>query len=164
METTSKVLIRPATIEDAGTLNLLIHELAEFEHLLHEASVTEEDIIRDAFGETPKFRAVIAEWEGQPAGYAVFFDFYSTFQGRAGLFLDDIFVRPHLRNKGIGKAILAYVAGIAWREKYFCMRWEVLDWNKSAINFYESLGAVFMDEWKSVCLIGDPLQSLAEKP
>jgi len=163
METTAKVLIRPATIEDAGILNILIHELAEFEHLSHEASVTEEDIIRDAFGEKPRFRALIAEYEGQPAGYAVFFDFYSTFQGRAGLFLDDIFVRQNLRKKGIGKAILAYVAGIAWREGYFCMRWEVLDWNKSAINFYEGLGAVFMDEWKSICLIGDPLQSLAEK-
>jgi GNAT superfamily N-acetyltransferase len=163
METMAKLSIRPATIEDAGTLNILIHELAEYEHLLHEASVTEEDIIRDAFGEKPKFRAVIAEYEGQPAGYAVFFDFYSTFQGRAGLFLDDIFVRPQLRKKGIGKAILAYVAGIAWREKYFCMRWEVLDWNKSAIDFYAGLGAVFMDEWKAVCLIGDPLQSLGDK-
>ena len=163
METLAKLSIRPATIEDAGTLNTLIRELAEFEHLLHEASVTEEDIIRDAFGEKPKFRAVIAEYEGQPAGYAVFFDFYSSFQGRAGLFLDDIFVRPHLRKKGIGKAILAYIAGIAWREKYFCMRWEVLDWNKSAIDFYANLGAVSLDEWKSICLIGDPLQSLAEK-
>jgi GNAT superfamily N-acetyltransferase len=155
--------IRPATVEDAATLNILIHELAEFEKLLHETSVTEEDILRDAFGPNPKFRAVIAEWDGQVAGYALFFEFYSTFQGRTGLFLEDIFVRPQLRNKGIGKELLAHVAGIAWREKYFCMRWEVLDWNKSAIDFYNSLGAVFLDEWKSVCLIGDPLQTLAEK-
>ena len=155
--------IRPATIEDAAALNILIHELAEFEKLLHETSVTEEDIIRDAFGPNPKFRAVIAEYDGQLAGYAILFDFYSTFQGRTGLFLEDIFVRPQFRGKGVGKAILAHVAGIAWREKYFCMRWEVLDWNKSAIDFYNSLGAVFLDEWKAVCLIGDPLQSLAEK-
>jgi GNAT superfamily N-acetyltransferase len=161
--TTDKLSIRPAKVEDAGTLNVLIHELAEFERLLHETSVTEEDIIRDAFGENPKFRALIAEYEGEPAGYAITFDFYSTFQGRPGLFLEDIYVRPHYRSKGIGKAILAYVAGIAWREKYFCMRWEVLDWNKSAIEFYNSLGAVFLDEWKAVCLIGDPLQALAEK-
>ena len=107
---------------------------------------------------------MIAEWDGQPAGYAIFFEFYSTFQGRAGLFLDDIFVRPQFRKQGIGKELLAHVAGIAWREKYFCMRWEVLDWNKPAIEFYKSLGAVFMDEWKAVCLIGEPLQSLAEKP
>jgi GNAT superfamily N-acetyltransferase len=159
---TAMLSIRQATIEDAATLNVLIHELAEFEHLLHETSVTEEDIIRDAFGSQPKFRAVIADWNGQPAGYAIFFEFYSTFQGRAGIFLDDIFVRPQLRKKGIGKALLASVAGIAWNEKYFCMRWEVLDWNKSAIDFYHGLGAVFMDEWKAVCLIGDPLQALAE--
>ena len=156
--------IRPATVKDAATLNILIHELAEFEHLAHETSVTEEDILRDAFGDRPKFRAVIAEWNGQPAGYAIMFDFYSTFQGRVGLFLEDIFVRPQFRKKGIGKELLAHVAGIAWREKYFCMRWEVLDWNKPAIEFYNSLGAVFMDEWKAACLIGDPLQALAEKP
>lgn len=155
--------IRPATIEDAASLNVLIHELAEFEHLLHETSISEEDIVRDAFSANPKFRAIIAEYDDQLAGYAILFDFYSTFQGRTGLFLEDIFVRPQFRGKGIGKAILAHVAGIAWREKYFCMRWEVLDWNKSAIDFYNSLGAVFLDEWKAVCLIGDPLQSLAEK-
>ena len=155
--------IRPATVNDAGLLNILIHELAEFEKLAHETSVTEEDIVRDAFGLNPKFRAVIAEWDGTAAGYALFFDFYSTFQGRTGLFLEDIYVRPQFRSQGIGKELLAHVAGIAWREKYFCMRWEVLDWNKSAIEFYQSLGAVFMDEWKAVCLIGDPLQTLAEK-
>jgi GNAT superfamily N-acetyltransferase len=155
--------IRPATIKDAAALNVLIHELAEFEKLLHETSITEEDIVRDAFGPNPKFRAIIAEYDGHLAGYAILFDFYSTFQGRTGLFLEDIFVRPQFRGKGIGKAILAHVAGIAWREKYFCMRWEVLDWNKSAIDFYNSLGAVFLDEWKAVCLIGDPLQALAEK-
>lgn len=160
--TTGKLLIRPATIRDAATLNSLIRELAEFEHLLHETSVTEEDIARDGFGENPKFRAIIAEYEGQPAGYAIMFDFYSTFRGRAGLFLEDVYVRPQYRNKGIGKAMLAYIAGMASREKYFCMRWEVLDWNKPAIDFYESLGAVFLDEWKAVRLIGDPLQALVK--
>ncbi|HEY6467594.1 MAG TPA: GNAT family N-acetyltransferase [Candidatus Acidoferrales bacterium] len=155
--------IRPATIKDVAALNVLIHELAEFEKLLHETSITEEDIVCDAFGANPKFRAAIAEYDGQLAGYSIFFDFYSTFQGRTGLFLEDIFVRPQFRGKGIGKALLAHVAGVAWREKYFCMRWEVLDWNKSAIDFYNGLGAVFLDEWKAVCLIGDPLQSLAEK-
>ncbi len=154
--------IRPATLADAAMLNTLIHELAEFENLLHETSITEEDIVRDAFGENPKFRAFIAEYGAEPAGYAVTFDFYSTFQGRPGLFLEDIYVRPQYRGKGVGKALLAYVAGIAWREKYFCMRWEVLDWNKTAIDFYKSLGAVFLGEWKPVCLIGDAFQSLAE--
>jgi GNAT superfamily N-acetyltransferase len=155
--------IRPATIHDAPLLATLIHELAEFEHLGHEAGVTEHDIARDGFGVTPKFRAVIAEWNGQTAGYAVFFEFYSTFQGRAGLYLDDIFIRPDFRKHGIGKALLAHVAGIAWKEHYFCMRWEVLDWNTQAIDFYKKLGAVFLDEWKPACLIGDALEAVAEE-
>ena len=155
--------IRPATANDVSLLTALIHELAEFEHLSNEVSVTEEDIARDGFGPVPKFRAVIAEWDGQVAGYACYFDFYSTFQGRPGLFLEDIFVRPQFRGKGIGKALLARVAAIAWQENYFCMRWEVLDWNTPAIDFYKKLGAVFFDEWRAACLIGDSLQSVAEE-
>jgi GNAT superfamily N-acetyltransferase len=155
--------IRPAVADDVTLLTALIHELAEFEHLANEASVTEEDIARDGFGAAPKFRAVIAEWDGQVAGYAVFFEFYSSFQGRAGLFLDDLFVRPDFRKHGIGKALIAHVAGIAWKEKYFCMRWEVLDWNTQAIDFYSGLGAVFLDEWKPVCLIGDALEAVADQ-
>jgi GNAT superfamily N-acetyltransferase len=153
--------IRPAGVDDAALLTTLIHELAEFERLGHEAGVTEADVTRDGFGTAPKFHALIAEWDGQVAGYAVYFDFYSTFQGRPGLFLEDIFVRPDFRKHGIGKALLAHVAGIAWKERYFCMRWEVLDWNTSAIDFYTKLGAVFMDEWKPACLIGDALEAVA---
>jgi len=154
--------IRPANIKDASLLATMILELAEYERLAHEAAVTAESIARDGFGPHPKFRAVIAELDGKPAGYAVFFEFYSTFQGRAGLFLDDIYVRPQLRKQGIGQALLAHVARIAWNENYFCMRWEVLDWNKPAIDFYNRLGAVFLDEWKAVMLIGDALQSAAD--
>ena len=153
--------IRPATIEDAPLLLLLIRELAEYDRLSQETSIIEDDIIRDAFGPVPKFRAVIAEWDGRPAGYAVFFEFYSTFQGRTGLFLDDLYVRPPHRKQGIGRALLAHVARIAWQEGYFCMRWEVLNWNESAIEFYRKLGAVFFDEWKSACLIGEALESVA---
>src|SRR5260221_12293426 len=155
--------IRPATINDAALLKTLIWELAEFEHLSHEAIVTEEDIVRDAFGAHPKFHALIAEWEGQVAGYAIYFEFYSTFQGRAGLFLEDIYVRPDFRKHGIGKALLAHVAGVARKEHYFCVRWEVLDWNTQAIDFYNNLGALFLDEWKSVCLIGDALETVARE-
>jgi GNAT superfamily N-acetyltransferase len=155
--------IRAATIEDAPLLTTLIHELADYDRLAHEAIVTEDDIVRDAFGPRPKFRSVIAEWNGQVAGYAVFFEFYSSFQGRAGLFLDDLFVRPQFRNQGIGKSLLAHVAGIAWKEEYFCMRWEVLDWNLPAIEFYSTLGATFMEEWKSACLIGDALHAVAQE-
>jgi len=154
--------IRPATIKDAALLASMILELAEYEKLAHEAAVTAESIARDGFGPKPKFRAIIADLDGKPAGYAVFFGFYSTFQGRAGLFLEDIYVRPSLRKQGIGQALLNYVARIAWEEGYFCMRWEVLDWNKPAIDFYHRLGAVFLDEWKAVMLIGDPLQAAAD--
>ncbi len=154
--------IRPATIKDASLLATMILELAEYERLAHEAGVTAESIARDGFGPHPKFRAVIAESDGQAVGYAVFFEFYSTFQGRAGLFLDDLFVRPQFRKHGIGQALLAHVARIAWDENYFCMRWEVLDWNTPAIEFYNRLGAVFLDEWKAVMLIGDALQSAAD--
>jgi GNAT superfamily N-acetyltransferase len=154
--------IRPATVKDASLLATMILELAQYEKLDHEAAVTAESIARDGFGPHPKFRAIIAEVDGKPAGYAVFFGFYSTFQGRAGLFLEDIYVRPPLRKQGIGQALLNYVARIAWEEDYFCMRWEVLDWNKPAIDFYHRLGAVFLDEWKAVMLIGDPLQAAAD--
>jgi GNAT superfamily N-acetyltransferase len=154
--------IRPATIKDASLLASMILELAEYEKLAHEAGVTAESIARDGFGPKPKFRAIIAELDGKAAGYAVFFEFYSTFQGRAGLFLEDLYVRPPLRKQGIGQALLNYVARIAWEEDYFCMRWEVLDWNKPAIDFYRRLGAVFLDEWKAVMLIGDPLQAAAD--
>jgi GNAT superfamily N-acetyltransferase len=154
--------IRPATMNDAALLAAMIRELAEFEHLAHEMSTTEADLVRDGFSAHPKFRAVIAEWDGQPVGYAVFFEFFSTFQGRAGLFLDDLFVRPASRQHGIGTALLKHVAGIAWREKYFCVRWEVLDWNKQAIDFYNNLGAAFLEEWKPVMLIGDALEAAAK--
>ena len=154
--------IRPATVKDASLLATMILELAQYEKLDHEAAVTAESIARDGFGPHPKFRAILAEVDGKPAGYAVFFEFYSTFQGRAGLFLEDLYVRPPLRKQGIGQALLNYVARIAWEEDYFCMRWEVLDWNKPAIDFYHRLGAVFLDEWKAVMLIGDPLQAAAD--
>ena len=153
--------IRPATVEDAALLTAMIRELAEFEHLESEMSTAAEDIERDGFGPRPKFRAVIAQWDSHPVGYAIFFEFYSSFQGRAGIFLDDLFVRPAFRKHGIGTALLAHVAAIAWKEKYFCMRWEVLDWNKQAIDFYNNLGAVFLEEWKPVVLIGDALEAVA---
>src|ERR1700680_4014495 len=101
--------IPPATIKDASLLTAMILELAQYEKLDHEAAVTPESIARDAFGPHPKFRAVIAEVEGKAAGYAVFFEFYSTFQGRAGLFLEDLYVRPPLRKQGIGQALLKHV-------------------------------------------------------
>ena len=154
--------IRLAHPDDAALLTSLILELAEYDGLGGEAAVTEEDVARDAFGPKPKFRALIAEWEGQVAGYACFFEIYSTFQGHAGIFLDDIFVRPAFRNKGIGKALLARVAKIAWEEDYFCVRWETLAWNSTGIEFFQKTGSVILDEWKSGLLIGDDLEAMAQ--
>jgi len=159
---TLMLAIRTATAKDAPVLSSMIHEFAEFEHLGQECTITEEDILREGFGPQPKFRSVIAEWDGQPVGYALFFPIFSSFQGRPGLFLDDIFVRPDFRKHGIGKSLLAHVARIAWQEKFFCMRWEVLDWNKPAIDFYNALGATFLDEWKPAILIGDALEAVAK--
>jgi GNAT superfamily N-acetyltransferase len=154
--------IRPATANDAALLKTLIGELAEFERLSHEVVITEEDLCRDGFGPQPKFRALIAEWNGESVGYAFFYITYSTFKGRAGLFLEDLFVRTQFRGKGIGKALLARLARIARDEQCYGVRWEVLDWNQPAIDFYQSLGAQFRDPWRSVSLTGEPLQRLAE--
>jgi GNAT superfamily N-acetyltransferase len=152
--------IRPALAADVPVLVTLIHELAEFEHL--PVVVTEADLLRDGFCESPKFRALVAEWDGQPAAYALFFDYYSTFEGRAGLFLEDLYVRDQYRGKGIGKALLVQVASIARQENCFGVRWQVLDWNTPAIQFYQGLGARFIDEWKTVSLDGDALVRVAE--
>jgi len=151
--------IRPALAADVQVLSMLIHELAEFEHL--PVAVTKADLLRDGFSESPKFRAMVAEWDGQPAGYALFFDYYSTFEGRGGLFLEDLYVRDQYRGKGIGKALLVRVAAIARQENCFGVRWQVLDWNTPAIDFYKSLGATFLDEWKTVSLDGDALARVA---
>lgn len=156
------VLIRPATIEDVPLLRSLIRELAEFERQLHLCVIKEEDLARDGFGPDPKFRALIAEWDGQPAGYALFYDYYSTWAG-TGLYLEDVFVRSQLRGKGIGMALMAAVAEIALRQNRYAMRWEVLDWNQRAIDLYKALGAEFRDEWKSVLLTDDSLRRLAER-
>jgi len=140
----------------------MIRELAEYEHELEMVSITEGDLLRDGFGAAPKFRALIAEWERQPAAYALFFGFYSTWEGRPGLFLEDIFVRQQFRHRGIGKALLAHVARIARSEGCYGLRWEVLGWNQPAIDLYQSLGAKFLDQWRSMLLSDDALERLAE--
>lgn len=152
--------IRRAKIEDAPLLCALIRELADFEHELHNVVASESDLRRDGFGADPKFRSLIAEWDGQTAGYALFCGAYSTWEGRPGLFLEDLFVRPQFRGQGIGKALLASVAQLAQRENCYGVRWEVLDWNEDAIRFYQSLGAIFRNSWKNVLLEGEALNHL----
>ena len=151
--------LRYAQVDDISLLKTMIHEFAAFERL--PVVVTEADLLRDGFGERPKFRALIAEWDAQPAGYALFFDYYSTFHGRPGIFLEDLYVRPSFHGNGIGKALFARVAAIAQQEDCFGLRWEVLDWNTSAIEFYRKLGATFLDEWRTLNLEGEALRRLA---
>lgn len=154
--------IRSATVNDVGLLVTMIRELAEFERELEMVVIKESDLVRDGFGASPKFRALIAEWDSEVAGYALFFGFYSTWEGRPGLFLEDVFVREQFRGKGIGKALFARVAQTACSENCYGVRWEVLDWNERAIEFYRSLGAQFLDKWRSVLLTDEPLQRLGE--
>lgn len=154
--------IRTATRDDVPKLLALIRELATYEKKREKAVITEADLLRDAFGPSPKFRALIAEWDDEPAGYASFFYFYSTFQGRAALFLEDLFVLEKFRGKGIGKALLAEVARLALEEKCFGLRWEVLDWNRPAIEFYQKLGADFLHERKVVVFDEEGLRRVTE--
>ena len=154
--------IRAARATDVLLLRTMIRELAEFERELDQVSITEKDLLRDGFGPNPKFRALIAEWEGRPAGYALFFDYYSTWVGRE-LYLEDLFVREAFRGKGIGKALLAAVARVAQTEGCCAMQWEVLDWNKKAVDLYEKMGAEFRDGWRSVLLGPEALDRLAKQ-
>lgn len=153
--------IRPATPEDATTIRDLIRGLAEYEREPEKAIVTEADLLRDGFGSSPKFWCVIAEWENKPAGFAFWFYNYSTWQGRPGLFLEDLFVYPQFRGKGIGKALLLHLAKIAVEQNCGRFVWNVLDWNKPAIDFYESLGAKIHKEWLTMRVEGDALHRLA---
>ena len=153
--------IRPAIPADASLILEFVRELAEYERAPEQVSATEADLLRDGFGAQPKYRVVIAEWERKPAGFAFFYNNYSPWRGHPGLHLEDLFVRPEFRGKGIGKALLAHLAGIAVRENCYGMRWNVLDWNTPASDFYKSLGATFLNEWLTVRLDGEPLKQLA---
>ena len=153
--------IRPATRDDAPLIVEFIRGLAEYEREPTAVVTTEADIIRDGFSGNPRFYCVIAEWDGKPAGFAFYFFHYSTWLGRPGLYLEDLFVEPELRGKGIGKALLINLAQIAVREHCYAMRWQVLDWNQPAIDFYEKLGAQVRKAWLDVRLSGEALEKLA---
>lgn len=153
--------IRPAAAADAGLILAFIRELAEYEKLLHEVEASEADIARDLFGAHPRAFCDIAEWEGEPVGFAFWFYSYSTFQGRHGLYLEDLFVRPQARGKGIGKALLAGLARRCIEEGLGRLRWWVLNWNEPSIQFYRSLEAESMEEWTTFGLSGEALAKLA---
>ena len=156
------ISIRRARKSEVGLIFSLICELAEYEKLLHEVEATEVDIDAALFGDNPRLFCEIAEWNGEPVGFAVWFLNFSTFSGRSGIYLEDLFVRPALRGKGIGKALLTYLAKECVANGWSRLQWSVLDWNTPSIDFYKSLGAVLMDEW-TVCRINGPaLAALAK--
>jgi len=155
--------IRKATPRDIPLILEFIRELAEYERMLEQAVATPEDLRRDGFSSDPKFYVEIAEWNREPAGFALWFYNYSTFQGKPGIYLEDLYVRPQFRKKGIGKALLVHLARLAVEQGCGRYQWKVLDWNTSSIEFYESLGAKVMKEWLTMRVSGGSLQRLGEK-
>lgn len=154
--------LRAATREDVPLILGFIRDLAEYEKLLDQVVANEAMIAANLFGERPQAEVVIAEHDGQPAGFALFFHNFSTFRGRRGLYLEDLFVRPEYRGFGIGKALLAQLARLAVERGCARFEWAVLDWNAPAIGFYQSLGARLLDDWRVCRLDGDALTRLAQ--
>jgi len=161
MTDTDLLSIRPARAEDVPLIQALIHELAVYEKLEHEAVASEADLHAALFGPQPVAEVLVAEYAGQPAGMALFFINFSTFLGKPGLYLEDLFVRPQFRGRGIGRRLMASLARIAVERGYGRFEWSVLDWNTPAIEFYRSLGAVPMDEWTVQRVSGPALAALA---
>jgi diamine N-acetyltransferase len=157
------LLIRAARPDDAALIFALIRELAEYEKLSHEVDANEVQIAETLFAQSPKVFCDIAEWNGAPAGFALWFLNFSTFRGRYSLYLEDIFVRPAFRRRGIGKALLARLARQCAANGYTRFEWSVLDRNAPAIAFYKSIGAQVMDEWRICRVSGRALQNLASQ-
>ncbi|WP_374572926.1 N-acetyltransferase family protein [Phenylobacterium sp.] len=155
------VTVRPAVPADAGLILGFIRDLAEYEKLLHEVEATEADVARDLFGPEPRAFCDIAEADGEPVGFALWFYNYSTFRGRHGIYLEDLFVRPEARGLGAGKALLKALARRCANEGLGRLEWSVLDWNAPSIAFYDSLGAGAQDEWTVRRLDGEALARLA---
>jgi GNAT superfamily N-acetyltransferase len=153
--------IRWASAADVPLILALIRELAVYEKLAHEVVATEERLRENLFGAKPQAEVLIAEWSGEPAGFALFFHNFSTFLGRHGLYLEDLFVREQQRGKGIGKALLIRLAGIAVERGCGRFEWAVLDWNTPAQDFYKSLGASPVPEWDIFRVTGEALRNLA---
>ena len=156
--------IRAAERSDTALILELIRGLAEYEKLSHEVVATPELLEKWLFGERPVAEVLIAEWEGLPRGFALFFHNFSTFLGRPGFYLEDLYVQPEFRGRGIGKALLLRLARLAVERGYGRLEWSVLDWNEPAIRFYKSLGAKPMDEWTVFRLTGDGLSSAGGAP
>ena len=157
------VVVRDAAHSDAPLILKFIADLAEYEHLSHEAVATVPDIERELFGANPKVFCQIAEQDGAPAGFALWYYTFSTFQGRHGIWLEDLFVDPDMRGHGIGKALLVDLARRCVRESLGRFEWAVLDWNQPSIDFYPRQGAIFLDDWRRCRVHGEALQKLGAK-
>ncbi len=155
--------IRFATIDDAPLVLDFIRELAAYEKLADAVTADIDTLRASLFGEKPAAEVVLADWRGEPQGFALFFPNFSTFLGRPGIFLEDLYVRPEMRGKGIGRALLAFLAGLAGERGCGRLEWSVLNWNKPAIGFYKGLGAVPMEDWTVYRVAGAELAELAGK-
>ena len=155
------ITIRPAGPHDVSLIRELIEGLADYERLRHECVATDERLLATLFGPRPSAEVVIAEWQGVPAGFALFFHNYSTFLARPGIYLEDLFVRPAHRGRGVGKALLQHLAALAMQRDCGRLEWSVLDWNEDAIRFYRSVGARPQDDWTTYRVTGDALTRLA---
>ena len=153
--------IREATEEDVPLILSLIRELAEYERLSHEVVATEDTLRESLFGGRRYAEVLVAEHDGTPAGFALFFHSFSTFLGKPGIYLEDLYVRPVFRGAGIGKKLLVRLAGLAKARGCGRLEWWVLDWNESSIGFYKKLGAVPMDDWTVYRVTGEALEDLA---
>ena len=153
--------IRPARPQDASLVLALIRELAEYEKLAHEVVATELDIQTALFGEKPVAECLVAELDGAATGFALFFHNFSTFEGKPGLYLEDLYIKPGYRGRGYGRRLLSHLARLAKQRGCARFEWAVLDWNAPAIRFYESLGAKIMQQWKINRLTGEDLSRLA---
>lgn len=153
--------IRAATPADVSAMLALMHELAEFEKLTHLFVATQADLTDALFGARPSAEAIVAERDGRMIGYALFFHNYSTFLGRRGLYLEDLYVQPSERGTGLGSTMLRYLAALAVERKCGRFEWSVLDWNQPAIDFYQKMGATVLPEWRIVRITGDALDQLA---
>jgi GNAT superfamily N-acetyltransferase len=157
----TEIGIRPASEEDVPLILSFIKELAEYERLSHEVSATEDLLRFHLFGERREAEVVIGQHADEPAGFALFFHNFSTFLGRPGIYLEDLYVKPAFRGNGIGRAMLVYLAGLAKERDCGRLEWSVLDWNEPAIGLYRGVGAVPMDDWTVYRVAGEALQKLA---
>ena len=155
------IFIRPATAADMSLIGQFIRDLAEYEKLAHAVRFDEAVMAQKLFGPRPFAEVLIGEIDGEPQGFALFFHNFSTFEGRPGIYLEDLFVRPNARGSGLGKALLGKLAALAVERDCARLEWSVLDWNTPAIDFYKALGATAMDEWTVFRVDGSALTELA---